>query len=72
MARPTYHHARHGIFDLRRIVSHLPLYSTCTLNAFHRKYESGGLNLTAGDFAQLSRLTHLACFHFTDDEAQLH
>jgi hypothetical protein len=26
-----------------------------TLTGFHRKYESGGLGLTAGDFAQLSR-----------------
>jgi hypothetical protein len=29
------------------------------LSWFHRKYESGGLNLTAGDFSQLSRPKYL-------------
>ena len=43
------------------------------LNRFHRKYESGGLGLTAGDFSQLSRPEVSALdYYLVDDDAQLH
>ena len=43
------------------------------LNRFHRKYEAGGLNLTAGDFSQLSEPKFLPRIsRFVDDDVQLH
>lgn len=55
MARTAYDHARHGVFELRRSVSGLPtLLPDITLNDLCRKFEFGGLGLTAGDFSILS------------------
>jgi hypothetical protein len=61
MARAAHDHARHGVFDLCRIVSNFFYSPSVVLKSFHRKYESGGLNLTAGDFAQLSEPKFHSC-----------
>ena len=67
MACPAYDHTRHAVFNLRRIVSGFSFSRQCViLNgcAPRRKFESGGLGLSAGDFSQLSRSHYPSRFSF--------
>ena len=74
MARAAYDHARHGVFELRPVVSDLfhPCCPDMTLIGPCRKYESGGLGLNAGDFSQLSgSMIIRATVNSTNRDAQL-
>jgi hypothetical protein len=69
MACPPYDHARHGVFDLRCRVSDFPFYQVrCNSERATRKYESGGLGLTAGDFSVLSGSICVSSLHFVDHD----
>lgn len=72
MARTAFDDARYGVFDLCGIVSNFFYAYSVVLNSFYRKYESGGLNLTAGDFAQLSKPKYLPWILVLLTTTQLH